>query len=86
MTGKNSCKYLSIGKTTFCSRRCIGQYCFTHLSLLRNGGGTKPCAKCGKGIKTRVIDFCMDCGYYTAKLNFVREFREECKRLSSITI
>ena len=90
MCEKNTCKWLVLGKTTLCCRRCIGKYCFAHLARLRNGGGTRPCSECGKGVKT-LISLCEGCGYYNAKLRqwrggLQRDFTKEWKRLCSISV
>ena len=90
MCDKNTCKWLVLGKTTLCCRRCIGKYCFAHLARLRHGTGTRPCSECGKGVKT-LISLCEGCGYYNAKLRqrrggLKRDFTKEWKRLCSISI
>ena len=80
MYGQNECKWLVLGKTTLCCRRCIGKYCFAHLAKLRNGGGTRPCSECGKGVKT-LISLCERCGYYNTKLGR-RIFCQRCFHFS----
>ena len=35
------------------------------LTKVHEGGGKKPCIRCDRGIKIRVIDFCVECGQYT---------------------
>jgi len=61
MRGANKCVWLKIGKTELCGKSCMGEYCSMHNYLIRRGGGTIPCTKCGKGVKTSLA-LCQGCG------------------------
>ena len=89
MDGQYQCKFLVLGKVANCSRICATDYCAIHKRLLKRGGKTSPCSKCGKGVKTP-IGVCMDCGFHVEKARWVyakvKAFRAEWRRLSSILI
>ena len=89
MDRQNQCKFLVLGKVANCSRTCAVDYCAIHKRLLKRGGKTSPCTKCGRGIKNP-IGVCMDCGFHVEKARWVyakvKAFRAEFRRLSLILI
>jgi len=89
MDRQNQCKFLVLGKVVNCSRTCAVDYCAIHKRLIKRGGKTRPCTKCGRGVKTP-LGVCMDCGFHVEKARWVyakvKDFRAECRRLSLILI
>jgi len=60
--GKNTCQWLLLGSTELCGKSCMGKHCRAHLARLRKGPGTRPCQKCGRGVKN-IYRLCQFCGY-----------------------
>ena len=83
MRGTNKCVWLMLGKTEVCGKSCMGEYCKMHSYLIRRGGGTIPCTKCGIGVKTSLA-MCKGCGVDNIRLkrwrgiqrDIVMEFRK----------
>ena len=61
---KNKCQWLTIGSTAKCDTNCLGEYCSIHNARLKKSRGTRPCVRCGKGVKN-IFMLCHDCGYHS---------------------
>ena len=89
MKGINKCPWLHIGSTERCGKSCMGEYCNIHIQRIRKGGGTKPCLKCGIGVKNMYM-ICGQCGYHSASTRdwnrASRTLSKEFTRLAAIEI
>ena len=76
MRGTNKCAWIRLGKAEVCGKSCMGEYCKMHSYLIRKGGGTIPCEKCGIGVKT-YLAMCKGCGVDNVRLKKWREAQRE---------
>jgi len=82
-------KWLLLGSTGLCGKSCLGEHYRVHLARLRKIPGTRPCQKCGRGVKI-FHQLCQLCGYDNANKQEwkrkARAFNKEFARLAAINI
>ena len=81
----DTCKWLKIGSTELCGKKCMKEYCKVHLARLRQSPGTTPCTKCGVGTSS-VFKICSKCDCHRSHTRKWQRNRREFLRLAAIEV
>ena len=69
----NQCKWLMVGKTNTCGKKCVYDYCGHHrINIRKTGFEPQPCRNCGVGTKSKSRLCCSkECGGRRASQKYI---------------